>query len=682
MPNTHLWIRGRRADCAAAAAAHRPDAAADCDPRLRGPYTGLGTVLRELVPRVHAADPALTRAHAIEILAAAPELETVIGPAPETLTSMAPLPERTRWHSRHRTRRIAHGVVDFLRACAATAPLTLAFGSAGQADHTDAEFLAVALRRLDPARVRLIVGTGPEGPADEALRDAVTACCQRVAAGGVPAAAAGGAAAFVASDASSDVPGERAAYEAADPGLRARLHDERAAALRARGEFSLSLGAIPYHLAHGSDPAAARAALREAIYYCFGMAFYDAGLALARQLARFPDPGPEVGEQFLAETYICQALALLDRPAETEPMYYDFLSRTQSPARHMGFSYALAMLYTRLHGPERQDHHRALAHINTAIAIASQLADPQERAFRTVFMNNGKALVLSHLGRLEEALDLVSGGIAGLDRDLAQERQRLHRSVLRHNRAQTLAALGRPEEALTDYAWVIEKDPNYPEYHFDRGNLLARLGRHEEALADYAAAIRVTPPFPELYYNRGDALAATGDNAGAMADFRYVLDLEPDWLEARLSLAALLQETGDPAAAAGQARAGLELDPDEPRLHCALGLALTDLADHGGARQAFTRALELAPGMTEALANRAVAAYEAGDHDAAAADLTQALAGDPGHPDLLVNRALAHEAAGRPARAIADYTAALADPRADRAEILARRDHLTAAATG
>jgi tetratricopeptide (TPR) repeat protein len=372
-------------------------------------------------------------------------------------------------------------------------------------------------------------------------------------------------------------------------------------------------------------------------------------------------------------------LTLLERPAETEPIYYDLLSRSPKPVRHMNVSYALAILYTRVYGPEHKDHRRALAHVNTAIAIASLLEDPADQAFHTVFMNNGKALVEMHLGHLAESLRLVSEGIARLDGELPPDKHRLHRSVLYHNRAQVLAALGRPDEALADFDHVIEADPNYPEYHFDRGNLFSKMGRHAEALADYEAAMRLSPPFPELYYNRGDLRAASGDLEGAISDFGYVLDLEPDHLDARVSLASLLLDAGDPKAAVAQIVAGLAVTPHEARLHCTLGLALLDLADHQAAREAFDRAHELDPDLSEALVNRAVAAYELGQYDLAVTDLSTALEADPGHPDLLYNRGFAHEAAGRPQDAVADYTLALQDARADRAAVLYRRGRCHAA---
>jgi tetratricopeptide (TPR) repeat protein len=673
----HLWIIGpSRASRAAAAARHHPDVTADCHRRLRGPYTGTGSVMRALVPEVHTRDRTLCARHAIEILAVAPELEALTGPAPDTLTSLASPEERTRWYSRYRTRRIAHGIVDFLRKYAADGPLTLAFESVSEADPTDVEFLSIALRRLDPGQVQIIVCLGQEVPE---LRDALAAYAMRQAADtghSEPAQESGAAAAaaFVASDGTSDIPGQREAYLRLGPSQRARLHDQRAAELEGLGEWSLRLGAIPYHLAHGSSAATAgEAAYAEAVSYCIGMAFYAAGLELTGLLAPLIDADAAPKAHYQVQTQRCQCLALLERPDETEPIYYDLLARSSNPPRHMNVCYALAMLYTRLYGPEHKDHRKALAHVNTAIALAGGLEDPLERAFHTVFMSNGKALVEMHLGNLAESLRLVDTGIARLDRELPPGNHRLHRSVLHHNRGQVLSALGRHEEALADFDHVIGVDPNYPEYRFDRGNLYSKLGRYTEAIADYEAAMRLTPPFPELYFNRGDARAATGDAEGAISDFRYVLDLEPDYLEARISLASLLLDVGQPDAAAAEARTGLEITPLEARLHTTLGLALLDQADCAAARQAFDRALELEPGQAEALVNRAVAAYEEGHYEAAAADLTSVLSADPGHPDLLFNRALAYEAAGRVHAAIADYTEALRHPDADQAELLYHR---------
>jgi tetratricopeptide (TPR) repeat protein len=685
MSDTHVWISGGdHFGRAAAAAAFEPGATADCHRRLRGPYTGTGSLMRALVPVVYERDPELPGRHAIEILTVAPELEPLIGSAPETLTTMAPPEERTRWYSRYRTRRVAHGIVDFLRESASVGPLTICLFSVDHADPTDLEFLSIALRRLDPSLVRLVVCSSR--PVQLLASELGADCSHQLAHTGtdperrIEVCGEAAAAAFVDSDCTSDVAAEREAYLQLDPAVRARLHDRRADGLEANGEWSLRLGAIPYHREHGTEPrTAGRSAYSAAINYCIGMAFYDAALELAGRLASLTDFDEEPNKYYAVQTAKAQCLAPLERPMETEPIYYDLLSRSASPRWHMNVSYALSMLYTRGFDEGRKDHLRARAHVNTAIAIASQFEDADDRAFHTVFMENGKALVEMHLGNLPTSLTLVTDGIERLGRELPPGKHQLHRSVLHHNRAQVLAALGRPEEALPEFDYVISLDPNYSEYRFDRANLLYKLGRHAEALAGYQDVIALSPPFPELYYNRGNVLAATGDIEAAIRDFRYVVDLEPDYVDAWVSLASLRLDEGDPEGALADVRAGLAVVPSDARLHCTLGLALLELQDPAAAHRAFDQSLALDPGLSEALVNRAVAAYEQGQYDVAIADLTAALETDEANPDLLYNRGYAFEAADSFEEAIADYTRALSYADADHPELLYRRGRCNAA---
>src|SRR3712207_2842974 len=139
----------------------RVDFEVDCHRRLRGPYTGLGNLLRLLVPKVYARWPELVRKHVIEILSVAPELEGSIDAAPATLTALAVPSERTRIYPANRTRRLAHGVVEFLESYAVLAgirQLTLSFVHVDEADHTDQEFLAIMLRRIRTDRVKVLIG--------------------------------------------------------------------------------------------------------------------------------------------------------------------------------------------------------------------------------------------------------------------------------------------------------------------------------------------------------------------------------------------------------------------------------------------------------------------------------------------------------------------------------------------
>jgi tetratricopeptide (TPR) repeat protein len=680
----HVWITGASYAAARVIERYGPDIAVDCHRRLRGPYTGTGSLLRTLVPLVHAEQPGLAKSHAIEILAAAPELGSFTGPVPDTLTSAAFGEERTRWYSRYRTRRIAHGIIDYLRERAAARPMVIAFGSVDEADPTDCEFLALALRRLDAAQVRLVVcARGPDIAGE--LRDARDTYCIRERAAAPAVTRRTGmqaAAAYVASDGTSDIPGEHEAYLQLSASERTGLHDERAAALAGRDESSLQLGAIPYHLARGSSAAErATPALLTAMTYCVRMASYDAAVELVDQIAALADASGDLLLRFQIDLQRAICLATLGRLDGLEARYHDLLGRSMHARTHANLWYYLAMLHTRYYEADRKDHRRARAYLNTALVIADRLEDRPDRALCLAFMGNAKALVEMHLGDLDAALRLVDQAIQHFNQELQPERHQLHRSVLHHNRAQVLAALGRQEEALTEFGHVIEHDPYYPEYYFDRGNLLSMMGQHQSALADYDRAAALSPPFAEVYYNRGDLRAADGDLDGAIGDLRYVLDLEPDHLEAQVSLASLLLDRGDPLGAAAQASAGLLGMPDEPRLHCTLGLARLELAEPEAAMDSFDRALALDPDMPEALANRAVAAYELSRYDEAVADLTVALRIRSGDPDLLYNRGFALHAAGRPIDAIADYTLALAAEDADRAALLYQRG-LSRAALG
>ena len=658
------------------------DVAVDCHRGLRGPYTALGSVLRLLVPEAYERWPELVRAHLTEILSAAPELRGAIDAAPETLTSLAVPEERTRIYPANRTRRLAHGATEFLTGYAAGSgrrPLRLAFDRVDQADPTDQEFLAIFLRRAHPDEILVRIGSGG-GKLEAELVAALDRYAHRLPdvppSPGAPAtrSAAELLQAYLDADGTSTDPAELAAYERAEPQLRRARHDERAAQLRDRGEWSLELGAIPWHLERGSDPAGAGAeALYEAARHCGALGFYHSVIDYGTRGRSIVDPETQMRCFWLLSTRASSAMVVLGRTAEAEPTYLDLRSRYSEPELQMSTGYALAMLYTRFHPDELKDHHLARGYINNSIAIASLLPDLEKRAFHSVFQNNGLALIEMRLGRIPEALRLVDDGLNRLDRELPGDKHRLHRSVLVHNRGKAYLALGRLQEALADLSKVIELDPNYADYYFDRADARRRLGDLAGAVADCDTAISLSPPFFELYYNRADLKAELGDVAGAISDFGYVVELEPDQLDARVNLISLLLDEGDTEAAGPHIDEGLIRHSGDARLLHLRGLLALAGGDAQAARRYFDESLIVDPALVAALASRATLAFDARDDATAVADLTAALLVEPDNADLLYNRGFVHEAAARWADAVADYSRALGLPGADRAELLSRR---------
>lgn len=625
--------------------------------RLRGPYTFGGSLARAFVPDALRIVPDLVRLHETAVLSMAPELRETVGATKDTLTSLAVPAERTRFYSRLRTLRLAHALTELVRDAvkAGGESRSLIIRDAEAADPTDAELIAVLLRRVDPELLTIGVCTAAGADLPDVLAEALSAhaTAEDVPAGPVADLPEDPAAAYVAAEGLLDA--ARAAYEALPDDARSALHAVRLAELAATGEQSLRLGAIPWHAERvGHD--AAVAALRTALDYCIDMGYYDATVDLGTRGRVFVNADNDVENWWAFTTKMTTSLAALARPAEAEALYDDARATSISVAIHQQAAYATAMLYTRHHEPEDRDHRKAKAWINQAIAFASQLPDPAERAFGSAFYRNGLALIELHLGEPSKALDLVDEGLRLLDATLTEDEHKLHRSVLRYNRAQVLAGLGRIEEALHDYGEVIEADPNYPEYHFDRAALLRRLGREDEALRDYDEAIRLSPPFPEAYFNRAVVRAALGDVDGALRDLGETIALEPGNIDARVNRAELLLESGRVDEASADVAAGLALDPSRAELHVLDGHLLAD--DPASAMAAYDRALSLSPSLLGALTARAELHYAAGDLDAALADLDAAAEAHPGDPAVLFNRAVVLADLGRVAEARADLLSA------------------------
>ncbi|GGO00149.1 hypothetical protein GCM10010116_00200 [Microbispora rosea subsp. aerata] len=612
--------------------------------RLRGPYTIGGAILRALVPVVLERSPDLVAEHDIEIRVVAPSLCPLVPARRQTIEARLPEDERILVPAPRRTLRIANGIAEFVRDCL-DGPRTLLVDNLHEADPADRELLRVLARRVP----ELTLALGSSGPPPEGMR-LVEARAQ----GGPPDD-------YVASDCTSDDPRAYRAYLSLPPEERARRHDRRAAELRAvAASAEYALGAVPYHLEHGSDMEAAARALWAAVDHCVTEGLLHAVVELGSRGLRLAEPGSDLWWRFTHRT--ATALAGLGRRGHAQELYDQARRISVDPAVHAASAYGTAMLDARDRDPARRDLGRARAWINEAIAISTLLPDRRTRAFKLGFDQNGRALIELREGKLNEALGLVQSAIDLAERDLPPQAHPVHRMVLFANRAQLLARLGRKEEALADFGRAVAIDPNFPDHYLDRGNLLFEMGRTEEALADYETAMRVSPPLPEAYYNRAELRLAAGDLDGARADLDHVLDLDPDYLDAYVNRAGVLAMLGEHEAARRDVEAGLALDPRNAHLHGVLGQLETEAGRYAEARLAFDAALAADARLASAWANRAALRFETGDAEGAVEDLTRAI--ELGEDAALYfNRATVFDALGRDREALLDLRRASAlDP--------------------
>ncbi|WP_371500965.1 tetratricopeptide repeat protein [Kitasatospora sp. NBC_00374] len=661
----HHWIRATHRSAAADARTglDLPEllATVSAHRRLRGPYTAVGGILRAVVPDALVRCPEAVARHDVEILSTAPELRPVVRATRETLTSLAIPKERTRFYSRLRTLRITHGLVEFLTAYVRSlddGPRTLAVEDVQHADPTDQEFLAVLLRRADPALLTVVIGTGPdapavpEGPVEAPLPPALAAHCAVLDVDAAPQPLpADPARAWVDGDGTSDDPRTEQAYLALPADRRAALHDRRYRELTALAEESLGHGALTWHAQYGGDPAGTGIpALRRALDTCIDLGFYHATVELGERGLTLTGPDQDLDAWWAFTTKMTTSLAALGLPERSLPFYTEARALSTHPLVHMQAAYATSMLYTRHFEPGERDHLVARGWINLAIALAEQLPDPKERVARAVFNRNGLALIELHQGNLTGALTLLDSCLATLDETLDPDEHALHRSVLRHNRAQVTGQLGMHEESIADFTEVITLDPNYAEYHFDRGIARRGLGRPVEALADFEQAVRLSPPFPEAYYNRADVRAELGDLEGAVDDFGYVLELDPAFPDAHLNRGGLLLALGRLQDAWQDAEAGLALTPNSPELWCLKAQLHVEAGAAEEALRALGFALAAAPEYAPAWALRGGLAYEQGDLPAALSALERAAELSP-DPEIRFNLAVALRESGRPERA-------------------------------
>ncbi|MFQ3555295.1 tetratricopeptide repeat protein [Streptomyces gramineus] len=686
----HLRIVGTtRGDRLHAVAAHtRRALVVRCHQRLRGPYTGVDTVLRTVLPDAHSRWPELVEEHRVALLYGMPELAQLIGPPPRTLADDAPYEERTRFFGAGWIRCMSQGIVTFLlehvrRAQDADA-FEIVFEEAHAAEATTQELIALLLRRADPRLLRVVVSATAGKLSDEldgALADVDVVAAPRSEGPSVAdRSVLDWARVYVDSDCTDDDPCALAGYRQTDPPTRALLHDRRGDALTETATWGVRMGAVALHREHGSDPGGAgRAALLEAQRHAVATGFSAAVVDLGLRGRKVTDPLLHEHDYWEFTREAAAACIPVGRLEQSMELYQGLLRRFTDPKIHMMTSYAIAMLHTRFLRP--RDHELAVQWQHNAVAIAGILPDPAERLTYSVFHDNGLALVEMHRGNLGRALGLVESCIGRLDEKLDEGQWALHRSQLLYNRARLLVALGRPDEAHADYSQLVDMDPYYTDYLSERARISRDRGDFDAALADYDRAVRLAPPFPELHYNRGTARVHVGDVAGALADFTLVLEMEPGDLDTRVARAELLLETGDLDAAESDIGTGLRLHPGEVQLLCLQGTLLLQRERLDDALEALDQVLAKDPHYPAALINRAVVHFRQAKPERAVADLSTALEAVGEDPDILLNRGIAHLAAGRPDLALGDFDLAIVLPDADTDEIREQRRLCTAAGT-
>lgn len=130
-------------------------------------------------------------------------------------------------------------------------------------------------------------------------------------------------------------------------------------------------------------------------------------------------------------------------------------------------------------------------------------------------------------------------------------------------RARTLDALGRNEEAEQAYVEVLRADPTHFDALLGLGALAMKTGRRTAARGVFARAVHVHPERALGHVNLAILLSDEGHLAEAREHFEAALRLDPDSCAAHRGLAILLLRLGETEAARGHGRVGFRGQADE-----------------------------------------------------------------------------------------------------------------------
>jgi TolB-like protein/Tfp pilus assembly protein PilF len=109
----------------------------------------------------------------------------------------------------------------------------------------------------------------------------------------------------------------------------------------------------------------------------------------------------------------------------------------------------------------------------------------------------------------------------------------------------TLAALGRFEEAIAEGRHAVELDPLSPIINTDLGVTFLYARRYDEAAAQLRKTLEIDPTFFYAHFNLGIALQAKGDLSGAIAECEKATELSSNNLLVLTVCAAAKAQAGD-----------------------------------------------------------------------------------------------------------------------------------------
>jgi eukaryotic-like serine/threonine-protein kinase len=245
-----------------------------------------------------------------------------------------------------------------------------------------------------------------------------------------------------------------------------------------------------------------------------------------------------------------------------------------------------------------------LANLGTAYYRAGQFDSALERLsearsmnsrFETTWIDSVIAMVHHRIGQAELARNALKAASNSLGRRLQAKSENPGADLTAQWWYEAEADLYYLEAKRLVLGNEAEDDPR-PLCH--RGDSLAALGRNQEALSSYTRSIEIAPKFETAWYRRAALNARLGNWKNALTDFDQIRSLQPDRAGANNDVAWYLAtspelELRDSRRAVELADKAVKLAPAIATYWNTLGMARYRAGDFASALQALMKAMQI-----------------------------------------------------------------------------------------
>jgi tetratricopeptide (TPR) repeat protein len=214
-------------------------------------------------------------------------------------------------------------------------------------------------------------------------------------------------------------------------------------------------------------------------------------------------------------------------------------------------------------------------------------------------------------------------------------------------RGNSLANLGRYEEAIESYDRAISFKHDKHEAWYNRGVSLGNLGRYEEAIESYDRAISFKHDKHEAWSNRGVSLANLGRYEEATESYDRAISFKHDKHEAWSNRGVSLDNLGRYEEATESYDRAISFKHDQPEAWSNRGVSLANLGRYEEAIKSYDRAISFKHDLHEAWSGRAIVLRRLGRYPRAFDSYDQAIAIKPDEPQYFHNKGFAYFKLGR-----------------------------------